>query len=180
MWYQREILPDGERVHWGWEPGKGVGPLRFGQNADEVSEALGVPFGGWPSGDQWVPFYDVGVDTYYHEEKRTLAAVAIDPFDGPQVTYNGFSLVGRLPSELTPWVEETADTLEGEEVPRGMRGLQFGSNGEVGLPALGLIMRCLQNGDYARTRPVFIAPEWAELCMDHHNGLIPAREWKIY
>jgi hypothetical protein len=180
MWYEQAVPSDEERMQWEWEPLRRVGPLRFGQNVYEVAEALGEPFNGWPSGKQWAPFSGAGVDTYYREGTMTLAAIAIDPFDGPQVSYEGVSLVAQLPSALTSWIEGTAETLEGEEVPHGLRGLHFGSNGEVGLPALGLVMRCLQNGDHVRTRPVFVASEWAMSCMDHDLGNIPAREWGIY
>ncbi|MEV3853925.1 hypothetical protein AB0J38_06310 [Streptomyces sp. NPDC050095] len=48
------------------------------------------------------------------------------------------------------------------------------------LSGLGLVLRCRQNGDFARTRPVFVAPEWAETCTDSWEGSVPRREWEVY
>ncbi|MBV7668347.1 hypothetical protein STHAL_02350 [Streptomyces halstedii] len=120
----------------------------------------------------------MGIDTYYRREDLTLAAVAVDACRGPQINYEGVRLVGRLPSELSPWIETTADTLE--DMPPGLNGLRIGLNGEAGLPGLGLVMRCQQNGDYARTRPVLVARDWAEMSTDSWEGPIPDREWGIY
>ncbi|MDX2408065.1 hypothetical protein NJO91_33675 [Streptomyces microflavus] len=146
--------------------------MKFGQSAEQVSAALGEPTNGRNLTGQWVQFSSLGVDTYYRSEDRTLAAVAIDACYGPQISFEGVRLVGRLPSELTPWLEAGADTHEGR--------LCIGLNGEAGLPGLGLVMRCQQNGDFARTRPVMVSPDWAEMSVDSWEGPIPSREWSVY
>lgn len=178
MWWEQEIPVDSNRLQWCWSPLESVGPLRFGQTVDEVAEALGKPISGWGPKSQWAPFSSLGVDTYYSLGTEKLAAVAIDPFCGPQVSYDGVRLVSRLPSELNPWIEKTAESLT--DMPQGLNGLRVGLNGEVGLPGLGLVLRCQQNGDHVRTRPVFVAPEWAESCTDSWEGSIPQREWGVY
>ncbi len=168
MWWPQEVRSDAHRPEWEWSPLEAVGPLRFGQSVEEVATVLGEPVsgsGGRPA--QWLPSSTLGVDTYFLHQEQTLAAVAVDACRGPQVLYDDVRLVGRLPSELTKWIEE-------------IEGLRIGLNGEAGIPRLGLVMRCQQNGDYARTRPVFVAPEWAEMCVDSWEGSIPEREWRIY
>ncbi|WP_338698418.1 hypothetical protein V2W30_20150 [Streptomyces sp. Q6] len=178
MWWAQSVLSDAERPEWAWVPLKGVGPLRFGQTVEEVAAALGEPINGWHLQKQWVPFSALGVDTYYTRDEQTLAAISIDACNGPQVLRDGVRFVGRLPSELTPWIEATADSLK--DMPQGLDGLRIGLNGEAGLPGLGLVMRCQQNGDFARTRPVFVAAEWAEMCTDSWEGSIPQREWGVH
>ncbi|MFV5996986.1 hypothetical protein ACNPQM_32435 [Streptomyces sp. NPDC056231] len=155
-----------------------MGPLRFGQSVDEVAAALDEPIYSFDSKNQWVQFTSLGVDTYYSRDDRTLAAVAFDACRGPQVLHEETRLVGRLPSELTPWIESAAESLE--DMPQGLNGLRIGLNGEAGLPGLGLVMRCQQNGDYSRTRPVLVAREWAEGSVDSWEGPIPRREWSCY
>ncbi|MFI5758973.1 hypothetical protein [Streptomyces sp. NPDC051569] len=172
MWLERKTVPDEERRQWTWSPLEGVGPLRFGQTAEEVAAALREPINGRKLSEPWVPFSGLGIDTYYRSEDWTLAAVAIDACHGPQISFGEVRLVGRLPSELTAWLEAGADTHEGR--------LRFGLNGEPGLPGLGLVMRCQQNGDFARTRPVMVAPDWADMSVDSWEGPLPSREWSVY
>ncbi|MFD4977513.1 hypothetical protein [Streptomyces sp. NPDC058424] len=178
MWWAQEIVSDLDRPQWTWVPFKSVGPLQFGQSVDDVAAALGEPVSGWNPNKQWAPFSTLGVDTYYRREDLTLAAVAVDACRGPQVNYKGIRLAGRLPSELSPWIEATAESLE--DMPPGLNGLRIGLNGEAGLPGLGLVKRCQQNGDYARTRPVLVARDWAEMSTDSWEGPIPRREWGVY
>lgn len=181
VWFAERFLWDGERPEWTWVPLKSVGPIRFGQSKEEVSAALGEPITGW--GEmyaRWYPFNGVGIDTYYDQESQTLAAVAVDACRGPQVTFDGTPLVGRLPSELGPWLEQTASTLEDPTLPEYVDGLRFGPRGEPYLLSLGLILRCQQNGDHARCRPVFLAPQWAMRGQEWIDDLIPDREWLTY
>ncbi|KDQ67421.1 hypothetical protein DT87_23375 [Streptomyces sp. NTK 937] len=182
VWFAERFLWDGERPEWTWVPLKSVGPIRFGQSKEEVSAALGEPITGW--GEmyaRWYPFDGVGIDTYYDQESQTLAAVAVDACRGPQVTLDGTPLVGRLPSELEPWLDKTGSTLEDDPaLPEYVDGLRFGPRGEPYLLSLGLILRCQQNGDHARCRPVFIAPQWAMRGQEWIEDLIPEREWLTY
>ncbi|MYX13715.1 hypothetical protein GTY67_09810 [Streptomyces sp. SID8374] len=181
VWFAERFLWDGERPDWTWVPSRSVGPIRFGQSKEEVSAALGEPITGW--GEMyahWYPFYGVGIDTYYDQESQTLAAVAVDACRGPQVSFDGTPLVGRLPSELEPWLEETASILEDPTLPEYVDGLRFGPRGEPYLLSLGLILRCQQNGDHARCRPVFLAPHWAMRGQEWIEDLIPDREWLTY
>ncbi|MFB7501787.1 hypothetical protein ACFC09_45320 [Streptomyces sp. NPDC056161] len=159
-----------------------MGPLRFGQSRDEVAAALGEPVTAWDVGKyaQWLRFDGVGIDTYYDQETRTLAAVAVDACRGPQVRHDGVCLVGRLPSELDPWIEKTVPTLEESELPEYVDGLRFGERGEPCLLGLGVVLRCQQNGDHARSRPVFLAPQWAMQGQERLDTLIPRREWLTY
>ncbi|MFE2046615.1 hypothetical protein ACFXAZ_38035 [Streptomyces sp. NPDC059477] len=178
MWYEYQVVADSERPQWDWVPFKNVGPLRFGQSAQEVADALAVPLSGYDPKSRWASFTGKGIDAYFHEEKYGLAAVAVNSFRGPQVSYNNVRLVGRLPSEITPWIEETGESLE--ELPPGLSGLRIATTGDPGLPGIGLVMRCQHNGDYARTRPLFVARDWAVGSMDSWEGPIPSREWGIF
>ncbi|MFB7046795.1 hypothetical protein ACFCZ5_19710 [Streptomyces microflavus] len=83
--------------------------MRFGQTREEVSASLGEPIDAWDVKKyaRWYPLYGVGIDTYYDLETGTLAAVAVDACRGPQVSIGGTPLVGRLPSELEPWLPDT-------------------------------------------------------------------------
>lgn len=182
VWFAERFLWDGERPEWTWEPLKSVGPMRFGQSREEVSAALGEPIDAWDVEKyaRWYPFYGVGIDTYYDPETGTLAAVAVDACRGPQVSIGGTSLVGRLPSELEPWLEETASTLEDPTLPEYVDGLRFGPRGEPYLLSLGLVLRCQQNGDHARCRPVFLASEWAMRGQEWIEDLVPDTEWLTY
>ncbi|WP_329028532.1 MULTISPECIES: hypothetical protein [unclassified Streptomyces] len=159
-----------------------MGPIRFGQSKEEVSAALGEPITGWgETYARWYPFHGVGIDTYYDQESQTLAAVAVDACRGPQVTLDGTPLVGRLLSELELWLDKTASTLEDDPtLPEYVDGLRFGPRGESYLLSLGLILRCQQNGDHARCRPVFLAPQWALQGQEWIEDLIPEREWLTY
>jgi hypothetical protein len=65
-------------------------------------------------------------------------------------------------------------------MPPALKGLRVGLNGEAGLPGLGSVMCCQQNGDCARTRPVLVARDWAETSTDSWEGPIPDREWGIF
>ncbi|BFO16392.1 hypothetical protein SHKM778_27800 [Streptomyces sp. KM77-8] len=108
-----------------------MGPIRFGQSREEVSAALEEPIMAWDTKRyaRWFPFDGVGIDTYYDQETQTLAAVAVDACRGPQVSLDGVPLVGRLPSELEPWIEKTASTLEDPTLPEYVDGLRFGPAG---------------------------------------------------
>ncbi|MFG3395375.1 hypothetical protein [Streptomyces parvus] len=182
VWFAERFLWDGERPEWTWDPLKSVGPMRFGQSREEVSAALGEPIDAWDVEKYacWYPFHGVGIDTYYDPETGTLAAVAVDACRGPQVSIDGTPLVGRLPSELEPWLEETASTLDDPNLPEYVDGLRFGPRGEPYLLSLGLVLRCQQNGDHARCRPVFLAPQWAMRGQERIEDLIPDTEWLTY
>lgn len=182
VWWAERFLRDGERPAWTWVPLKSVGPIRFGQSREEVSAALGEPIMAWDTKEyaRWFPFDGVGIDTYYDQETQTLAAVAVDACRGPQVSLDGVPLVGRLPSELEPWIEKIASTLEDPTLPEYVDGLRFGPRGEPYLLSLGLVLRCQQNGDHARCRPVFLAPQWAMRGQEWIEDLLPDREWLTY
>lgn len=86
----------------------------------------------------------------------------------------------KLPSELGTLLKETASTLEDPTLPEYVDGLRFGPRGEPYLLSLGLVLRCQQNGDHARCRPVFLAPQWAMRGQEWIEDLIPDTEWLTY
>ncbi|WP_326784841.1 hypothetical protein [Streptomyces sp. NBC_00151] len=179
-WWGHQIVSDAERPEWTLVPLKSVGPLQFGQSREEVAAAPREPIKAWDARKyaQWFQFHGAGVDTYYDRETDAPAAVAVDACRGPQVLFDGVRLVGRLPSELEPWIEKTAPTLV--DLPEYVDGLRFGGWGEPYLLGLGLVLRCQQNGDFARTRPVFLASKWAMQGSENVESLIPQMEWLTY
>ncbi|WP_449348780.1 hypothetical protein [Streptomyces shaanxiensis] len=166
---------DSERSEWVFEPHFGVGPLRFGMAADEVS---GVLTGKAPAGlrVQRAPgeyrlveeeFAKLGVTTYYGNG-QTLACVAVNTLRGPQVRLAGEPLVARVPSEAEEWlyVHTKSHGLD----------LIYTHARDPGSVDLGLVLRAQRAGDIVLSRPLFLVGEWVENCWD----CIPGSEWSTF
>ena len=105
-----------ERDEWSYAPAAGVGPLRFGMTVDEVvkaAEMLGqssiseCPQGPAIFSPTWkievhrrVVVPSTAAVTAYVSQAVGLFCVAADAVHGPQVAYDGLTLVGRDLSEL--------------------------------------------------------------------------------
>ncbi|MGW1362924.1 hypothetical protein ACWCQP_36640 [Streptomyces chartreusis] len=181
MW---SIVDEAERAQWNFVPSETVGPLRFGMSVEEVVTAMGAqgftsthssmsrPHGalvqqaGFRSKD--APRYEEAVTAYIRKSGR-LAAVAVDALCGPQVSFDGLRLVGRVPSEL-------AEQLHGYSQDRGMVPT-VSVEGDAISEELGLLVRAQRAGDILLSRAFFVAnfQDWA--CTVH--DCVPADEWDI-
>lgn len=166
-----DVKNEMERDQWHLAPLISVGPLRFGATHDEVVAALGHAFANPTVGDPRqgrcveAQFGDVGVTVYYRDAR--LYCVAIDALQGPQLTLDGESLVGRAPSEVERWMLDQADK-------RG-RELRYTHAADPELAELGLIARAQRAGDIVLSRPVLL-DQRAVVTWDY----VPANEWKAF
>ncbi|MGY6025203.1 hypothetical protein [Streptomyces spinosirectus] len=170
-----DVKPDSERSEWVFEPHVGVGPLRFGMAADEVSGALSskAPLsrrvqraaGAYQLVEE--QYTKLGVTAYYGAG-QTLACVAVNALRGPQVRLAGEPLVARVPSEAEEWllVHTKAHGLD----------LICTHAGDPGSVDLGLILRAQRAGDIVLSRPLFLIGEWVENGWD----CIPGEEWSTF
>jgi hypothetical protein len=166
-----DVKGDDQRDQWRLVPLVSVGPLRFGASHDEVVAALDNAVASPTVGDSReggcveAQFRDVGVTVYYAQ--TGACCIAIDALRGPQVTLDGRTLVGQVPSHVERWVLAQA----------ARRGWQLGYNhaADPELPDLGLIVRTQRAGDVVLTRPVFLA-QAAQVSWDY----VPAHEWTVF
>ncbi|MEV6196619.1 hypothetical protein AB0M19_29945 [Streptomyces sp. NPDC051920] len=154
------------RDEWSYAPAVGVGPLRFGMTVDEVVEAAGA-LGRTKVSDCarhhaiFSPTRKVEVHrrgapssppavTAYVSEAAGLFCVAADAVHGPQIAYDGLSLVGRGLSELESDViayAEARDTY-----------FRYTPEGCATPDDAGIVMRGQLVGQVLRSRPLFVTP----------------------
>jgi hypothetical protein len=179
-----DVLDDAQRLAWSSGPLRRVGPLRFGMTTDDVRTALSgtlslaasqerIPGGGgWAEYELRDPTaFGPAVTTYYDESDR-LAGVAVSALCGPQVAVDGLRLVGRTPSRLE---DEFRAYLASRDLT-----LRYSQFAHPWAPELGLVLRVQRAGDLVLSRPVFVAPSWAERCGDTSEGAIPIEEWRTF
>lgn len=184
MAHEWDVLGEAERVRWQFTPLVGVGPVRFDMTCEQVAEAVADVFPRInksrvhhnrneltcaifsPLGRRW----GGAITTYYDDQG--LAGVAAHARLGPQVTLFGMDLVCRVPSQIE---DEFADKAEvhGYE-------LRYGQRVEPGSGTLGIVLRTERAGDYARSRPVFVAERWSDMCCDSYTGPLPQAEWHTF
>ncbi|MEU3558834.1 hypothetical protein [Kitasatospora sp. NPDC006786] len=176
----KTVVAECDRIQWRLDPLVGVGPLRFGMMYEDVVEALDGflepsaestrHYGHVLSDDFYLPHSsnNSALTVYYDAER--LVCVVVNALRGPQVTLDEMSLVGRLPSELeADFVKYTA--THGYD-------LRCGQYGDPGSEELGVVLRAQRAGDVVLSRPVLVAPSWAERCGDVSEGRIPEAEWR--
>ncbi|WP_327072167.1 hypothetical protein OG196_00620 [Kitasatospora purpeofusca] len=177
---QWSVVEEDDRVRWRLDPLVGVGPLRFGMGYEDVVEALdgcvepssrSTSHYGQVLSDDFFPPHSSNSPalTVYYDAER-LVCVVVNALRGPQVALDALSLVGRVPSELE------ADFAE-YTMSRGY-DLRYGLYGDPGSEALGIVLRAQRAGDVVLSRPIFVAPSWAERCGDTSEGRIPEAEWR--
>lgn len=181
--YQWDVLADDVRIHWEFVPLVGVGPVRFDMACEQVTAAVEDVFPHVSTrrvcddrrevtsvtlrpGSRWG-----GAFTAYFDDGG-LAGVAVHARLGPQVSLYGMDLVCRVPSEVEDEFFEKSD-MHGYDV-------QYGPQVDVGSPTLGVVLRAERAGDHARSRPVFVAERWADMCADSVEGRIPQEEWRTF
>ncbi|WP_406494133.1 hypothetical protein OG936_10620 [Streptomyces sp. NBC_00846] len=161
-----------------------VGPLRFGMNRDETEEALrgvamrGVAVSAAPGLGGSVEFGSPDANlldpssilTTYYDTSGSLAGIAVDARNGPQVTLGEMRLVGRVPSELE---EQFVQYLEA----RG-RMVTYNQFWDFSCNVLGIVVRAQRVDDVVLSRPVFVASHWANRCGDACEGPVPNEEWQ--
>ncbi|MFC8717643.1 hypothetical protein [Kitasatospora sp. NPDC057198] len=174
------VVEEKDRARWEFDPLKGVGPLRFGMSYDDVLETLDgflepssrstSHYGRVLSDEFYFPGapYEPVLTLYYDAER--LACVVVNALRGPQVVLDGLPLVGRVPSELeSEFTEYTA--AHGHD-------LRYSQDTSPGSEALGVVLRAQRAGDVMLSRPIFVAPIWAERCGDTSEGPVPEAEWR--
>ncbi|KDN80524.1 hypothetical protein [Kitasatospora cheerisanensis] len=174
-----QVVEEDDRVRWEFDPLKSVGPLRFGMSYEDVLETLDGflepscastrHYGQVLSDEFYLPrSSNDSVLTLYYDAER-LACVVVNALRGPQVTLDGLPLVGRVPSELeSDFAAYTA--ARGHE-------LRYSQDTSPGSDTLGVVLRAQRAGDVVLSRPVFVAPMWAERCGDVSEGPVPRAEW---
>lgn len=178
MAHQWEVWDNAQRLQWGFAPLVSVGPVHFDMDFKQVEEAMGDGFHRYcesSSEGMSAVFSPPGrwggaITTYYDE--LGLAAIAVHARKGPQVSLFEMELVCRLPSELEDEFCEKSE-LHGYD-------LCYGPQADVGSRQLGVVLRAERAGDYARSRPVFVAARWADMCADAYEGRVPQREWRTF
>jgi hypothetical protein len=180
------ILPEEDRLSWSFEPLRRVGPLEFGMTFEQAQSAVAdsLKVAGsqedWSAGTGWAefaapyrpgsPFWGAALDVYF-DGPVGLACVAVNALRGPQVTLDGIELVGRTPSRVEERFIDYADR-------RGLE-LRYSQFADPSSSQLGLVLRAQRAGDVVLSRPVMVAPAWADRCGDT-EGHIPQQEWRTY
>ncbi|MFF4384773.1 hypothetical protein [Kitasatospora sp. NPDC001547] len=176
----RTVIEEDDRVQWRLDPLVGVGPLRFGMGYEDVVEALDgflepssrstSHYGRVLSDDFFLPHSSNSPALTVYYDIGRLVCVVVNALRGPQVTLDALSLVGRVPSELEADFAKYTTVRE--------RDLRYGQYGDPGSEALGVVLRAQRAGDVVLSRPVFVAPSWAERCADVSESRIPEAEWR--
>ncbi len=154
MWFEKPVIQ--ERENWKLDPLVSVGPLFFGMNTDEVADALQAAADNFTTERGFVrtDFPKARISVYYAErDGLKVTAVSASPLCGPQISFKGAGLTGRLPSDLDPWIDAWAD---------GGHKLLFTPEGEPSFRDLGLLLRLQPNGDRCLTRPILLSSEWLD------------------
>ncbi|BBC28904.1 uncharacterized protein SGFS_001950 [Streptomyces graminofaciens] len=152
-----------DRDEWSYAPAVGVGPLRFGMTVDEVVEAAQV-LGQTQVSDCardhaiFSPTWKIEVRrgaapsppavTAYVSQAVGLFCIAADAVHGPQVGYDGISLVGRDLSELESDAIAHAEAVDGH--------FRYTPEGYAGPDDPGVVMRGQLVGQVLRSRPLFM------------------------
>jgi hypothetical protein len=179
-------VPDeAERVRWAATPLERVGPLQFGMSHGEVEMTVGDTmaahfvreYTGMIRSARFLlrnarPLSPSETFAAYYNANGSLACIAVNARNGPQVMLDGMRLVGRVPSVLEDEFVEYLDA-------RG-RGVCYNQYGDPSDEELGLILRAQRVDDVVLSRPVFVSPEWASRCGDVSEGHVPQAEWTRY
>ncbi|WP_327180626.1 hypothetical protein [Streptomyces sp. NBC_01334] len=152
-----------DRDEWSYAPAVGVGPLRFGMAVEEVVEAAQV-LGQTQVSDCardhaiFSPTWKIEVRrgaapfplavTAYVSRAVGLFCIAADAVHGPQVGYDGVSLVGRDLSELEGDAIAHAEAVDGH--------FRYTPEGYAGPDDPGVVMRGQLVGQVLRSRPLFM------------------------
>lgn len=164
------VTADHGRPRWGWTPHKGVGPLWFGMNPQQVATALNenVPTARlghypWPMlrrPGQWYltedRFDTAGVSAHYWPRMGlpTLGAVTVHGRTGPQVTLSDIQLIGRTVSHV--------DAALIQYIEQRQVRLLYGCGGDLGSDTLNMSVRATRAGDTTVSEARFFAPEWED------------------
>ncbi|MDT0465359.1 hypothetical protein [Streptomyces gibsoniae] len=177
------VVDDADRAQWTLVPFESVGPLRFGMNLEDVAavmdahgfEGEAAPMFRHGALTQQADFrvkgeglYQLAVMAYYRQSGE-LASVAVDALRGPQVSFDGMSFIGQVPSKLEERFYAYADA-------RGVK-VNITAEGEPASQELGLVIRPQRAGDILLTRAFFTAKfdDWANTLSDS----VPRQEWEV-
>ncbi|MFE7268444.1 hypothetical protein ACFU9B_41805 [Streptomyces sp. NPDC057592] len=163
------VKAEQDRPHWDWTPLKGIGPLRFGMNPQQVAAALDeVPaarHGRYPFGQSWEGFgawmlhddrFDAaGVTAHYScgfGTPPTLGAVTVHGRTGPQIDFDGIRLIGMTVSAVDAALIKHLEERE--------TGLIIGCGGDLGPDGLNMYVRATRVGDAVVSEARFCKAEW--------------------
>ncbi|MEV0282339.1 hypothetical protein AB0I22_39075 [Streptomyces sp. NPDC050610] len=178
------VVADTDRDQWEYAPLEAVGPLRFGMSPDEaVARMAALGFTG--TLDEMHPWnhqrrqyrtefqksqgpepYQTDVTGYY-VEGIGLTCVVADGLSGPQVSFEGMRLVGRIPSQL---MNELGAYLEERDL-----GFTFTPQGDITNAELGFMPGVQRAGDILVTRAIFGKPD--EGIANTLDDIIPGEVW---
>ncbi|MFE4425187.1 hypothetical protein [Streptomyces sp. NPDC056817] len=157
-------LAESEREQWGYAPRQTIGPLCFGMDRhDAVTTMAGHGFTAeqneierWNRGrSQWrVQFHRAEADGWkrpavkcYFVEDVGLTCVLVDGLRGPQVTYEGIRLIGRVPSQLSQEMEAYATEHDA--------GIRFSPGGDMFVDGFEIELGAQRAGDNVVTWALF-------------------------
>ncbi|MEU4040197.1 hypothetical protein [Streptomyces collinus] len=180
------VLDEKQRLPWVFAPFECVGPLEFGMTHEQAEAAVDGVLqtalreglsGNEVRADFWLAqrpdarFSGPAVTVYY-DRAIGLAGIAVNALRGPQVTLDGMSLVGQVPSRLE---DQFTDYLETHN-----KNLQYSQCADPCSAQIGVVLRAQRAGDLVLSRPVLVAEAWADRCWDTTEGCIPQQEWKTF
>ncbi len=175
------VVAEADREQWGYAPFEHVGPLRFGMSEAVVAmEAAGFTCetetrqghitGKVTCRRPAARGMEPDVTTYFvdHLDAKGLTCLTVDGRGGPQVTWEGVKLIGRVPSQLTA---EFLAYVEERDL-----GFAISALGDVFPVDQGFIPATQRAGDAVVTRAMFANPEgWAFTVGD----CIPEEAWDV-
>ncbi|MEV5006292.1 hypothetical protein ACIQFZ_09650 [Streptomyces sp. NPDC093064] len=157
-------LTDSDREQWGFVPRQTIGPLCFGMDRHDAATTMAElgftaeehEIERWNRGrSQWrVQFHRAEADGWkrpavkcYFVEGVGLTCVLVDGLRGPQVTYEGIRLIGRVPSELSREMEAYA--IEHDV------GIRFSPGGDMFVDSFEIELGTQRAGDGVVTWALF-------------------------
>ncbi|MEU7044233.1 hypothetical protein AB0A77_24690 [Streptomyces varsoviensis] len=182
-----DIVDDADRGQWAYVPMESVGPLRFGMSVGEAAARMAeAGFSGYVA-ETWVwgkgreqqkavfrktegrEPYQTDVSAY-SVEGIGLTCVVVDGLSGPQVTFDGMRLIGRVPSQL---IDELGEYLRERDM-----GFTFTPHGDIANQELGFMPSVQRAGDILVTRAVFARPD--DRVVHTMDDIIPGEVWGHY
>ncbi|MEV0277213.1 hypothetical protein AB0I22_12615 [Streptomyces sp. NPDC050610] len=178
------VVGDTDRDQWEYTPLTTVGPLQFGMSPSEAATRMtAAGFTGdlvemhpWNSqrSQHKAEFrktqerepYQTDVTAYYVEGVG-LTCIVVDGLSGPQVSFDGMGLIGRIPSQL---MNELGTYLAERDM-----GFTFTPQGDIANQELGFMPGVQRAGDMLLTRAVFANPD--DRIVYTLDDVIPGEVW---
>ncbi|MEU9943665.1 hypothetical protein [Streptomyces lavendulae] len=176
------VLDEAEREQWDHVPLRAVGPLAFGMSRQDAVARMSeqgftadpAPCVRWNAArGQWRVDFRRGAErwrqmavTCYFVEGVGLTCVLVDGLRGPQVTFEGMRLIGRVPSELDREIETYLELHDLD--------LRYSSTADVSGNDCGFERGAQRAGDVVVSWAVFANPEGIAYTL---YDVIPREVW---